>query len=145
MHVIARFLLLVLALGSFGACSSTDLDREAHPTTLAGTAWRVVSINGQPAIAGSEPTAAFAAGEVQGSSGCNSYGGPYTYEPATGAIAFGQLSMTLMLCEPQQNEVETLFTATIPKVTVASIDPDGRLVLTGPAAEIVLTVAAVGS
>ncbi len=138
------YLALVIAALSLGACSESDLIREAHPTTLAGTAWRVVSINGRPSVAGSEPTTVFAAAEVRGSAGCNSYGGAYGYEPSTGAITFRELGMTAMLCaEPIRNEIEAAFTAAITQAATASIDPEGRLVLSGPGGEIVLTVDAV--
>lgn len=139
-------LLLLLTSISLGACSESDLIREAHPTTLSGTVWRVVAINGRPPVVGSEPTAAFAAAEVKGSAGCNSYGGAYSYDPATGAITFRNLAMTAMACvEPARNEVEGLFTRAFNQATSASIDPQGRLVLSGPGGEIVLTVDAVPS
>ena len=145
MTTIGRLLLIVLAVGaSLAACSDSDLIRGAHPTTLTGTVWRVVSINGRPPIVGSEPTAAFAAAEVKGSAGCNSYGGGYTYDPSTGMIEFKELAMTAMACvEPGRNDVEALFTRAINAATSASIDPQGRLVLSGPGGEIVLTVDAV--
>jgi heat shock protein HslJ len=138
--------LVLFAVASFGACSEADLIREAHPTTLAGTIWRVVSINGRPPVAGSEPTAVFAAAEVKGSAGCNSYGGQYQYDASSGAIAFSDLGMTAMACaEPARNDVEALFTQAINQAASASIDPEGRLVLSGPGGEIVLAVGAVGS
>ncbi len=145
MQSIARLLVFILvASTSLVACSLFDLTREAHPTTLVGTAWRVVSVNGRLPVAGSEPTAVFAPIRVAGSSGCNSYSGEYTYEPPTGAIAFRDLASTLMLCtEGGRNEIEGLFTTALTQATLASIDPAGRLVLTGPGGEIILAVDAV--
>ena len=134
---------MVLAL-LLAACGESDLTREARPTTLAGSAWRVVAVNGRAPIAGSEPTVVFAAAEVKGSAGCNSYGGRYAYEPSTGAIAFHELGMTAMACaEPARNDIEALFTRAINQAATASIDPEGRLVLSGPGGEVVLTVDAV--
>jgi heat shock protein HslJ len=133
--------LIVLASLALGAC--TPVVRESRPTTLAGTAWRVVSVNGRPPVLGSEPTATFTATEVEGSAGCNTYGGIYAYDASSGLLAFGNLAMTKMACDAARNEVETRFTQAIAEVTSASIDPDGRLVLNGPAGEIVLTVDAV--
>ena len=145
MKPIALLLVAVFAL-LLAACGESDLTREAHPTTLAGSAWRVVAVNGRPAIAGSEPTVVFAAAEVKGSAGCNSYGGRYAYDPPTGAIAFRDLGMTLMACsEPGRTDFEGLFTQAINQAATASIDPEGRLVLSGPGGEIVLVVDAVGS
>jgi heat shock protein HslJ len=131
---------------SLAACTESDLTREARPTTLAGTAWRVVAINGRPAVRGSEPTAVFGASDVKGSAGCNSYGGQYQYDASSGAIAFRDLGITAMACvEPARNDVEALFTQAINQAASASIDPEGRLVLSGPGGEIVLAVDAVGS
>lgn len=139
-------LLLVSLALLLSACAESDLSREAHPTTLAGSAWRVVSVNGRPPIAGSEPTAVFAATSVQGSAGCNSYGGEYAYDPSTGAISFRDLGMTLMACvEPGRDDFEGIFTQAMNQARSVSIDPEGRLVLSGPGGEIVFAVDAVGS
>jgi heat shock protein HslJ len=140
------FVLLLLAGLSLAACSEPNLTREAHPPTLNGTIWRVVTVNGRPPVVRSEPTAAFGDAMVTGSSGCNSYGGAYTYDPSTGAIKFQDLAMTLMLCmEPGRNEVETLFNQAINAATSASMDAQGRLVLSGPGGQIVFAVDAVPS
>ena len=139
-------LVFLLVISSVAACEDADLTREGHPTTLVGTVWQVVTVNGRPAIVGSEPTAAFAAAEVKGSAGCNSYGGRYAYDPSTGAIQFLELGATAMAClEGARNEFETTFLQAIGQATSASIDPTGRLVLTGAGGEIVLAVAAVDS
>ena len=143
MKPIATVLVVVLAL-LLTACSESDLIREGHPTTLVGSAWRVVAVNGRPPIAGSEPTAVFAATDVKGSAGCNSYGGQYAYDPSTGSIAFRDIAQTLMLCvEPARNVIEGLFTGALNQATSAAIDPEGRLILSGPGGEILLTVDAV--
>ena len=138
--------LVLFAVASLAACSDAELTREARPTTLAGTAWRVVAINGRPPVRGSEPTAVFAAADVNGSAGCNSYGGQYQYDASTGAIAFRDVAQTLALCvEPARNDIEALFTRALNQAASASIDAEGRLVLSGPGGEIVLAVDAVGS
>ena len=138
--------LLLFVGASLAACTGSDLRREAHPTNLAGTAWKVVTINGRAPVPGSEPTAVFVAAEVKGSAGCNSYGGQYQYDASSGAIAFRDLGMTAMACaEPARNDVEALFTQAINQAASASIDPEGRLVLSGPGGEIVLEVDAVGA
>ena len=140
-----RALAVVVCAVVLVACSDGDLVREAHPTALTGTAWRVVWINGQAPGAGSEPTAVFSSTDVKGSAGCNSYGGHYDYDPATGRLALRDLGMTAMLCaEQERNRVEAAFTNALGKAASASIDPAGRLVLSGPGGEIVLAVDAVG-
>jgi heat shock protein HslJ len=146
MTTIRPILLLLLACLSIAACDEADLTRDARPTTLAGTAWRVVSVNNRAPVVGSEPTIMFAANELKGSAGCNSYGGRYDYDPSSGAIALHELSMTAMGClEPGRSEFEGLFTTALTQATSASIDPGGRLVLTGPGGQIVLAVDAVAS
>jgi len=136
-------MVLIAVVGlTLAACDGSDVNREGHPSTLNGTVWRAVTINGRQPVAGSEPTAVFGATNVNGSSGCNSYGGTYTYDPSTGTIAFKDVAMTLMLCaQPARNVVESLFTQAFNAAASASIDPQGRLVLSGPAGEIVLVVA----
>jgi heat shock protein HslJ len=139
----AILFVVVLAL-LLSACGEGDLTREAHPSTLTGSAWRVVSVNGRPPIAGSEPTAIFATTDLKGSAGCNSYGGQYAYDPSTGSIAFRDIAQTLALCvEPARNDIEAQFMRAINQATSASIDPEGRLVLSGAGGEILLTVDAV--
>jgi heat shock protein HslJ len=61
--------------------------RPSIPASLAGTAWTAVLVAGQPTVSGSEPTAAFTADRVEGTTGCNRYGGSYGY--AAGVIKFG--------------------------------------------------------
>lgn len=144
MTAVRHLVILLMAASLLAACSDADLTREARPTTLANTSWQVVAINGVATAPDARPTAVFKIADVTGSAGCNSYGGGYRYDPATGALAFDQLGQTAMLCaEPAKNAVETAFTKALLQVSAASMDPAGRLVLTGPAGEIVLEVAAV--
>jgi heat shock protein HslJ len=147
MRTTARLVLLVMLAGlALGACDDADLNREGHPNSLAGSGWHVVTINGRPPVSDSEPTAVFAAAEVKGSAGCNSYGATYSYDPSTGGIAFELMRMTAMGClDPGRSEIEALFVQTIGQVTSASTDPQGRLVLSGQGGEIVLAVGAATS
>jgi heat shock protein HslJ len=119
--------------------------REAHPTTLANTAWRAVSVNGLAPVAGSEPTAKFSIADVSGSGGCNDWFSPYTYDPSTGQVRLEQVAMTARACaNPALEPVERGFSDVLVTVTTASIDPDGRLVLSGSGGEIVFAVDGVG-
>jgi len=139
----ARLAVLIAVAGlALAACDGSDVTREGHPSTLSGTAWRAVTISGRQPVAGSEPTVVFGSTNANGSSGCNSYGGVYSYDPSSGAIAFKDIAMTAMLCvAPARNAIESLFTQAFNATTSASIDPQGRLVLSGPGGEIVLAVA----
>jgi heat shock protein HslJ len=143
---VVLFALGLVASALAASCGDADLIREARPTSLAGTAWRVVTVNGRPAIPGGEPTAMFGATEVTGFASCNQYRARYALDGATGAIRFEDFAATAMACAEQaRNDFETLFTGAIAKVSAASIDPQGHLVLSGAGGEIVLAVDAVSS
>ena len=127
-----------VACGS-GPPSTSAPATNARPTSLAGTAWTLASMQGRRPPAGSAVTIAFEPDRVSGESGCNSYGGGYTYDPATGAIRIGDLGSTKRACvEPARNELEAAFLETLGSIAVVSVDPDGQLVLSGAGAELVL-------
>lgn len=141
-----RLGMLVLFIGTlFAGCGADDPDPTAgdgRPATLAGTAWRVVSIAGQRPPAGSEPAIAFDATTAKGSGGCNTFSGTYRHD-RTGALAFGDLAMTAMAClEAPRNELETAFMRALGGVNRASVDALGRLILSGSSGEILLAAAA---
>ena len=147
---VARFLVgwlaVLAAVSSLAACGDQSLIREDHPSTLAGSSWLVTSVNGHPPVGGTAPSAAFTDVQVTGSAGCNGYGGRYRYDPSDGAIAFVELGQTAMLCvEPARNAFESALMQAIGGATTASMDPAGRLVLSGPGGEVVLVVGPVGS
>jgi heat shock protein HslJ len=113
----------------------------SRPPTLAGSSWRVVSIAGRPLPAVPDVTLAFTASDVSGAGGCNSFGGTYTFDPATGALRFGPLISTKRACvEAARNEVEAAYFTALRDVASARIDPDGRLSLLGSGAELILAV-----
>src|SRR5262245_24696152 len=112
MSWLARSLAVVVVAVFFAACG--PVTRESHPTTLANTAWRAVSVNGQPVVAGNEPTVRFLVTDANGSGGCNDWFSPYTYEPATGRIAFTQVAMTAAACgAPALEPVERAFASAL--------------------------------
>lgn len=81
--------LLVIGI-LLAACSSQDVG-------LDGTVWELLSINGVAPIDGTEITLRFQDGRVQGSSGCNTYGGDYTLEN-DGGFRAGPIAVTEMAC-----------------------------------------------
>jgi heat shock protein HslJ len=103
--------------------------------TLAGTSWMAISVAGQPVVPDHPPTATFTATEMDGTTGCNSYGGGYRC--IDGAIALGPLRMTLMACIGPIGEVESRFTAAMTGATTAVIDAKGQLTIDGTAGSIV--------
>ncbi|MDX6573559.1 MAG: putative lipoprotein [Gaiellales bacterium] len=135
---------LLLGLVVLAACDGlapSIATREGQPATLAGTAWRVVSVEGRTPVAGGAPTIAFDASKVSGSSGCNFFSGAYRYDGASGEIGFDNLGMTARACaEAARNEFETRFSQALVQANLVSVDAEGRLTLGGPGGAIVLEV-----
>jgi heat shock protein HslJ len=138
---LARVVLVVLVMGAFAACgpASSIATRSAVPSTLAGTAWTAVLIGSEATVAGSEPTATFTTDQVHGSTGCNSYSGPYQY--SAGTIAFGDLATTLIGCFGAASDIEQAFVKALDGATTVSLDPTGRLIIDGSGGSITFTVA----
>jgi heat shock protein HslJ len=136
--VAATVLFVALVLG---ACSapSPEVSPEGRPTTLAGTSWRVVSVGGRLPVALAVPTASFGDDRITGTGGCNTYGGRYQYDPATGRIELHDLGMTAMACaEAPRNDFETAFVQALGQINLVSVDGQGRMALSGPGGVIVL-------
>ena len=128
----------VLALGCF-APGEPPPSGSPRPSTLVGTGWRVVAINGRAPVPGREPTLAFEADRVGGSGGCNQFGADYRYDASSGTFQTDDAAMTAMACaERAVNEFEVVFMVALPKTTTAGLDTTGRLILLGPGTEIVL-------
>ena len=134
--------LLVFALAGCAAEPPASLIRISHPTTLAGTTWRLVSIEGRRPPVGPDLTLSFEPdGRVAGEGACNGFGGSFLYEAATGRLRIDDLVSTKRACvEPARNDVETAYFAALRTVADASGDPEGRLVLPGGGAELLLAV-----
>ena len=63
---------------------------------LSGTSWTLVTYGPNKVLAGTTITAIFQNGQVHGSAGCNSYGGPY--QARGSALTVGALASTEMAC-----------------------------------------------
>ncbi len=131
----------LLAAACGGSAASASPSGAAHPPTLAGTNWGVVSVAGRASVPASTPFINFTADRAQGTGGCNSFGGDFTYDPATGTLRFGELGMTLMLCMGPQGDFETVFFAALqgPQQVTRTTD---NLFFDGPKGRIVLAPAA---
>jgi heat shock protein HslJ len=131
----------VIILNACAGEPPASLNRVSHPTTLAGTTWRLLSIQGRPVPAIPEVAIAFDGGHISGNGGCNSFGGQFTYEPANGALAVSGLLSTMRACaEAARNDVESAYLKALPGMALASMDSAGHLVLTGSGAELVFEV-----
>ena len=137
--VVAAVLLALVGCSTEPGPSGSD--PVGRPAALMGTAWRVVSVGGRTPNAGAVPTATFSADRVTGSGGCNTYGGRYRYDPASGRIEMRDLGMTLMACvDAPRNDFEGVFFQTLGQVNLATVDLTGRMTLSGPGGQIVLEV-----
>jgi heat shock protein HslJ len=127
--LVALVSLVIAACG--GAASPPP---QPVPTTLAGTAWRAVSVAGKSTVVGREPTIKFDTDRVTGSGGCNGFGGTYTF--ANGVLRFGEMPMTLMGCEDPVGSIETSFMQILTSVTSVSIDEGGQLLVEGAGGQV---------
>lgn len=144
--LVAVFLIACGGPGGPVEPAADDMETPAAPpeeamendVALAGTAWELLSLHGQPPLPDRPVTLQFDNGEAGGNSGCNSYGGDYTASP-DGDLAFGDLVQTLMACmEPEGiMEQEQAFMTAL-RQTVAFRLADGRLELLNEAGETTL-------
>ncbi len=110
----------LILLAMLVSCGSTNLD---------GTTWVLVSLNGQPPVAGSNIRLHFGVGQQQrqfeGFSGCNSYGGTYTSDQNT--LKFVEIQSTAMACERQDlMQQEQVYVQALQKAATYQIE-NGRL------------------
>jgi len=114
MNTISRLLALSLLTAALLACNpTTDDGTQAPATGLEGTEWQLLTLNGQPLLAGTTTTARFSQGQIDGSSGCNSYFGSYALRGS--ALQIEGLGGTEMAClepagvmEQEQTFLQTL-------------------------------------
>ncbi|MEK7266309.1 MAG: META domain-containing protein [Pseudomonadota bacterium] len=101
-------------------------------------AWSVAEIDGAAIPASVPVTAVFSGdGRVGGVSGCNNYGGNYSYK--RGVVTVTEVSMTQMACmDEQRMEVEAKFHQRFTGELTAASLPDGALSLNAGAGSLVL-------
>jgi heat shock protein HslJ len=139
---VRRLLVVALLSTLLAACddaSSATGGSGPGPASLAGTQWAVVAADRLTApVPGREPTLVLEADRASGSGGCNNFSGTYTYDPATGAIAFRALSMTATACldHPLTNFERAFFEALSSADRV--VGTDLQLVITGGGHRLVL-------
>ena len=101
------------------------------PVGIVGPTWVVSTIGGNDTVADSRPTMTFGAdGRIEGTGGCNSYGGPYKLDGA--AIDVGELASTMMMCTDQSiGAQETALFAALGGAQTWQVDDTGTLKLAG--------------
>jgi heat shock protein HslJ len=114
-HVFAQagqYVITLAVTNAAGQASQATLTVQVNPAPptapaplpLEGTLWTL-----QNTLPGAPITATFQQGTVSGSGGCNTYTGPYS--TSGGAISFGPLAITGVVCDPAVTEQETLYLA----------------------------------
>ena len=94
------------------ACTAMPLAPGAPPPTLNDTTWTLATLTGLTLPAAAAPTLRFEAGRVQGSDGCNRYGGPFTANE--GRLQIGpHLMSTRMACPEPVGATAAAFTAAL--------------------------------
>jgi heat shock protein HslJ len=99
------FLMAIASLAALyllSACGTSSNLPGGDP--LNGTAWSLASIDGSAPLTGTTQTAAFAAGKISGSGGCNSYGGSYSLDGSS--IQIKDLVSTLIACTDPQGAMD---------------------------------------
>jgi heat shock protein HslJ len=135
-------LALVLVAVACGPEPGSSVVRLSHLATLTGTRWTVVAIGGQAVAPRPEVLLGFDAQDVAGSGGCNGFGGTYAYDPGSGRLRFGDLISTKRACvDHVTGSVEAAYVQALRGAAVASVDPEGRLVIDGSGPELLLTIA----
>jgi peptidyl-Lys metalloendopeptidase len=101
----------------------------AQGSALAGTEWVLVSLNGNALIEGKEVTMRFGDTSIEGSGGCNTYGGSYT--ASEDSLRLSDLYWTEMACvepkgimEQEQAYLRALNAAARYQIDRASVDGD---------------------
>ena len=139
---IAVTLLCLFALACSGPPGSSQPTPDPHPPSLAGSTWAVASVSGRAPVIGSRPNVIFGATDVQGSSGCNSFGGTYRYDPSSGRIDLSKnMFMTEMACPDGRDTFESALIQALTAASDASFDGEGRLVLSGASGQVLLVPA----
>lgn len=104
--------------------------RVLPPTHLDGTSWRIISIDGQPLVAGR--TAAelrFEGNRVSGGVGCNSLTGTFASDGTR--LTISQLASTRMACEPALMALESRLVVLLGQSLALRVEGRGRMILTG--------------
>ncbi len=136
--LVSRVALAIVVLIVLPGCGGPSVSSAAiTPGSLAGTSWQVISIDGRSPVPGREPTVAFSAARLAGSTGCNDYGADYRYDADGGALTIGLLASTLILCEGPVGDVEVAFGQALQGPIRVSVEAD-RLTLQGTVHQVVL-------
>src|SRR5688500_18635808 len=121
---------------ALAACMAPQVaDAGGAGEPLAGTAWTLSELNGQPPVGGmggAIPTLTFGAGDARasGNGGCNQFGGPFTQDGAS--LRFGPLASTRRACSDEAaNRQETAYLRALESTTRFSASGDLLVLFAG--------------
>ena len=119
------------------ACLRPTVPASGSDLVLEGTRWQAVSILGRPPLPQAVPTLRFENhAEASGTAGCNGFG-TSEFTASGGAIDFGELGQTAMLCSDEAiMEQETRYFRALNDAQRAELR-EGHLVVSGPEGEVV--------
>lgn len=103
--------------------------RVLPPEQLDGTAWRIISIDGNAPVAGRDMGFSFADGRISGSAGCNRLTGSFVSDGTR--LTIGRVAATRMACAPELMAQEARVMELFRQSLGLSFDGRGRMVLTG--------------
>ncbi len=140
----ATFVVLSLGLVACAGPTAADPSGDQSPATtvdrLDGTGWTLHSVDDQPVPDGITATLVFTAGSASGSSGCNTFTGPYVARTPT--LEIGPLASTRMACDDAVMTFEQAYLAALEGVTTWAVPADAvmgtQLSLTGTGPKLVL-------
>ena len=121
---------VVLVLAVVG-CSGSD----TSVGELTGVTWAVDSLPGSEIPAGLRMDATFRDDTIEGSDGCNSFGGPYSVKD-DGGIDIGGLSSTAIGCEPAIAAAGADFTSALDRAASYEVDDETLTLLDEDGAEV---------
>lgn len=115
---IAMLTIAVIAILALSACSSSGQSK-----SLTGQLWMVTELGGEKPLPDTALTAEFSQdGRVAGSSGCNSYSGPYDVDGKN--IEMGPFASTLMACPEQVMALEAGYLVALETASAYQISGD---------------------
>jgi heat shock protein HslJ/ligand-binding sensor domain-containing protein len=129
-----RQMILMLALMGLAALLTScggfypTMEPPSRSVALDGSEWVLTSLNGDRLVEGSNIALNFAAEQVGGFAGCNSYGAKYSATDE-GALAVAEIEITLQLCqtpagvmEQEAAYIEALREAAVYQATPSSLE-----------------------
>lgn len=127
-HVLPAIVLVMAVVGCTGSDTSAG--------ELTGVTWTVTSLPGSTIPAGLRIDATFRDATIEGSDGCNAFGGPYSVTDDDG-IDIGGLSSTAIGCEPSIAAAGAAFPSALARSASYEIDDETLTLFDDDGAELV--------